>query len=377
MNSNTSDKPWALLLAHAVPDPLGSDERLRAWQLLKLLSQTHRVALACMEDGPVSLPQWRDLQRHAQRVHIEPGRELRRRVRASLQAVAAPLLGSRASLAHPLAGVEALPCREAHAVLATHPALLSDESAIHRLTRVVGPRVVDLCRAAPLSRPNADAAITPTADAPVGSWRGPITVLPPALDRESLRGQTGRSRFDIHGEHDQPDHPTLVLHGEWSRPETRRDHQRLLARVWPGVRQQVPNARLYATAPTADTDRYQQLARADVLCCLPLEPTDAHWPAAQGLALHLPTLVAHHPHATPRPGTRATGNTTQLIHAIAELLTSAPQRHALSTAAAFHDEGEPDTAQQAARMAAVLQPGRLEPRTLPIAPPLPQHARAA
>jgi len=377
MNTNASDKPWVLLLSRAVPDPLGGADRLRAWQLLRLLSRTHRVALACMEDGPVSLPQWRDLGRFAQWVHIEPGRELRRRMRASIDAVTTPLLGTTPTLPHPLAGVDALPATTMHAVLATNPNLLGSYTRLRQLAEVDGPCVIDLGHAGINHRLNADAVITPTAGTPTGAWRGPIAVVPPALDRATLRGQTGRGNVPTRPACLSPEAapPTLVLHGDWSRADTRRDHQRFMGRVWPRVTDLVPHARVCTTAPTADTDRYQQLAEADVMCCLPVDAEDESWPALQGLSLHIPTLVPHRAHALPRPGTQAAGNDAQRIHACIELLTQPELRHTLSTAAAFHDEGEPDIAEQTSRLEAILQPDRLTPQTLPLVPT--RHARAA
>jgi len=273
MNQRSTQKPqaprspWALLLTHAVPDPLGGGQRLRAWQLLRLLSETHRVALACLEDAPVSLPQWRDLQRLASHIHIESAGSVGRRFRASLRRFTG---SAHAGTIHPLDSIESLPCTELHAVVATHPALTASPSRIARHARMIGPVVVDLFSITPLGPYKADTVLTPTADTPVGAHRGPVTVLPPALDRRSLRGQTGRGRLTLQPSSAGASAPTLALHGDWSQPETRRDHQRFLARIWPAIQQRLPDARLVTTAPTANRDRYQQLTQTDVLCTLPL-----------------------------------------------------------------------------------------------------------
>lgn len=65
-------KPTLLMLSHCVPDAVGTPQRTRTWQLLRLVSQSYQVRLAALADGPVSLEQWRAISAYAQSVVFEP-----------------------------------------------------------------------------------------------------------------------------------------------------------------------------------------------------------------------------------------------------------------------------------------------------------------
>lgn len=90
----SSTRPKALLISRCIPDPLGHPARLRAWQLLKLLSQRFDVYLACLYDQPYNLAQWRCLQALTADLHIDrPGIGVR--VARRLGSMKEPLLADR------------------------------------------------------------------------------------------------------------------------------------------------------------------------------------------------------------------------------------------------------------------------------------------
>jgi hypothetical protein len=76
-STDAGGKPALLMLSHCVPqseEAGGEPERARAWALLRLVSQSHRVYLVSLYDGPVRLEHWRALREHAYRVTLEsPG----------------------------------------------------------------------------------------------------------------------------------------------------------------------------------------------------------------------------------------------------------------------------------------------------------------
>jgi hypothetical protein len=160
-SAEVGGKPALLMLSHCVPQPSetgGEPERARAWALLRLVSQSHRVFLVCVHDGPVRLEDWRALRGHAHRVTIESAGILRR-VLARTIGLFDPQTGRsvqmKRDLSHPIASWAAE--IEFDAVLCTHSGLWHFASAVR-------PRIV-MC----------DAAARP------GSPAGSLIVLPDGL----------------------------------------------------------------------------------------------------------------------------------------------------------------------------------------------------
>ncbi len=153
-----------LMLSHCVPAAAGSADRVRAWRLLRLARQTHRVVLACRCDGPLHLSQWRQLQRHADRMVIEP-RRIGRELCGGAVGLMLPGLGSRLAAGEPsLCDLyDAQAGDTVEAVLCTTPALYPHAARLDAPTRFVDatslparsyrPRVDDR-----------DVIVTPTAE---------------------------------------------------------------------------------------------------------------------------------------------------------------------------------------------------------------------
>ncbi len=70
MHDEGHDLPHLLMLSHCVPDPRGTPQRQRAWQLLALAAIHHHVHLLCVQDQPIHLSQWRTLAELAGRIVI-------------------------------------------------------------------------------------------------------------------------------------------------------------------------------------------------------------------------------------------------------------------------------------------------------------------
>lgn len=331
-----ADKPPLLLLSHCVPDPFGHADRARAWQLLRLCSQTHSVALACIQDGPVSLPQWRHINARTTQFAIVPRRR-RRRLAGSLislynHAVANCLSYSNA-LAIPMTWWIAR--QRFEIALATAPVLwpeLLHVDAERRLCDVRGPIsrnyeswALSAFVAAPgwLAHPLArwrwrqarhyqhlEQQIAQTADALLVDRpsvaraferRARRTlVLPHAIDLEAFASLREDHPFSVSP---QSSHPRLVLHTDWRHPHARQ-MERFVRLVWREVRQAVPQATLVQSGPaepirrnpaalpaTTTTNNLRSLFDATVVLSPTGDPDIHRWPILQAMALQRPVIA--------------------------------------------------------------------------------------
>ena len=133
----TTHRPRMLMLSHCVPDAWGGVERARAWQLLRLVSQSHRVSLACYIDAPVNLSQWRAVRSRVDKLDLR-NRPLVPRVRARIRRVCrldpGPALRPDRTMGLPLRrGFE---IDRFDAVLCTHPLFWSCVEPSHTSWRI-------------------------------------------------------------------------------------------------------------------------------------------------------------------------------------------------------------------------------------------------
>lgn len=66
----TTKEKHLLLVCRTTPRPDGDKAQRRNWRLLKIASRTHRVHLATLLDGRLSLVEWRGLARRTEKLAI-------------------------------------------------------------------------------------------------------------------------------------------------------------------------------------------------------------------------------------------------------------------------------------------------------------------
>ncbi len=285
-----TDKPTLLLASHCVPDAVGGVDRVRAWQLLKLTCQTHRVYLACVSDGPVNLVQWRSVHHHVQQVVIE-----------APQAFGFqnwwwpwPTNGNRRSSKHvPLA--EPLARWSTHrrfdAVLCTHPALWPAVRKIPARLRICdlnfysgvtdGHPQPHLCSETHRIATEAD-LLTLHQDVDrnrLANHVCPTIVLPVRVDPvyfTQVRASQLTRRYTQPG-------LCVVVHAQWSDRDPHSRFSWFRRRIWPSVRQAVPDAQLWNTLPGV-SEPFATMRDASLIVCPNNQPGIAPMPVLQAMA---------------------------------------------------------------------------------------------
>ena len=72
MRVSDGNRLGLLRLNHCVPESTSDACRVRVWQMLRLASQSHRIYLVCLKDGPINLTHWLAARYVAEEIFIEP-----------------------------------------------------------------------------------------------------------------------------------------------------------------------------------------------------------------------------------------------------------------------------------------------------------------
>ena len=306
-----SDKPNLLMLSHCIPAALGTPQRVRAWQLLRLTCPTYRVFLAGIADGPVSLDQWRAIADCTDTVVFEPSRLRRKwasRCKRGFDGPAADWLAISAALNEPIHLW--LRDYEFDAVLCTHPGLWPKAdslepkasicdmfglpSRIHRhLAQTCNPvqgwwrdrqtiqwkqsekHVVDNCKVVTFSR-RADHR---------RFWNPPCQsmVIPEALDLES---------YILKARKDNDANPRLLVYADHQSPGGRAAADRFMRKVAPVLQQTLGNIKIERSHSLRCRDPLAQMRRATVVVVPDPESTRAAFPVLQAMALKRPVVAS-------------------------------------------------------------------------------------
>lgn len=281
-------RPTLLLLSRCVPSAVGNARRARAWQLLKLAALSHRVSLVCAVDGPVSLDQWRSVHKHVEHLLLEPLSEV--------------LLLSRRPGQHRRgsAAAELISKHTFDAVMTTDAALWAVGSQLDSPLRICDLDSEEHMKAPGIAsrlfawngRINSrglrerDAAIEEAnlltvshAESDALTFaRHKTVVLSHGIDEDYFPGDETMALSSA-------DRPILALHGDWSRPDSRRRIGGLFRRIWPVIRRAVPDALMSTTYTHDSADARHALKQADVVVSPDPDPLQARWPILQAMAL--------------------------------------------------------------------------------------------
>lgn len=288
------------MVSHCVPSAIGSMDRTRAWQFLKLFSQSHRVHLACLLDGPVNLAQWRTVNGQSQQFVIDTARLPRVSTRWWNK-----LLGRR----NPELGIARKvwtqlienggPTQKFDAILCTHPTLLSNVRSIDAPVRICDLNY-NMCSATPdteLVRSIHESQEMPKVDLLVLSQstdgrtleaqKNETIVMPLQIDPDFFyprRKQTADAPSPT-----RP--PNVVVHCQWEQNSAARATSWFANRIWPSIAQVVPNARLVTTRPGAH-DPYNTLNGASIIVCPDPNPHRPQLHVLQAMAMRKPVIAS-------------------------------------------------------------------------------------
>ena len=290
-HSLTHQKPSLLMVSHCVPNAVGTPDRVRAWQLLKLATQTHTVCLICTKDGPVNLAQWRTVDRQVH--HFVIGNTRPWHQKRSWWAGRIDKEKSETCIRSNAKTLGQLQGRPYDAILCTHPGLWPEIRTLE-----ARQRICDLYpyRHTPRQLSNAQ-RIAAEVDLFIldrgGDWHGladqacPTVVLPNRIDpgffthlhASQITRQYARPGLD------------LVLHGQWHRRHPNRVLTWFGRRVWPSIQQAVPQAQLRHTLP-GHLDPLLTLSDASIVVCPETDPERARLSVLQAIAMQRPVIAS-------------------------------------------------------------------------------------
>lgn len=280
------------MVSHCVPSAVGTIDRVRAWQLLKLAVHTHTVRLVCTHDGPVNLSQWRTVDRQVQHFIIgNTQRHPQRRwwARWSGKPRTETHVNNNAKI------LQQLQSHRCEAIVCTHPSLWSDVRTLEA-TR----RVCDLYPYRHTHQPlpsiqriaeEVDLFILDRGDNRHGlpDRAYPTVVLPNRIDpvffshahASQITRRYARPGLD------------LVLHSQWHRGDCDPLMAWFRRRVWPSIEKAVPQARLRHTQP-GRSDPLLTLSDASVIVCPEKDPERARLSVLQAMAMQRPVIALGH-----------------------------------------------------------------------------------
>jgi hypothetical protein len=312
------------MLSHCVPDAAGDSARARAWQLLCGAASTHRVSLVTLFDGPVSLLQWRRLHRVVEAAQIET----------------APAWSPRFSALqrrHAASRLPGLPCTRAFIRTAeawrdqsgSFDVLLSTHVGLWQVAQTIGANL-SICDLHNRPSQAHDWLAHTESFGVIGAARRAwhrtqarrfdltersvarqcdLIVLGQELDAHRyatepcgklvLPDSVDLTYFDIDAQATSParqeldgDAPKLVIHADW-RHAARSVQGWFKRRVWPQVKQAVPQLDMVYSGPASAPATVQKLQTATVIVS-PLQACDRTlWPILQAMAVARPVIAAH------------------------------------------------------------------------------------
>ncbi len=303
----TTAKPPLLMVSHCVPDALGGEDRTRAWQLLRLAGQTHRVFLACVLDGPVNLAQWRTVNDQTQLIAIESkptGGAMIRRLLSFFNSTAIDPAVASTALVDPIK--QWSNTLRFDAMICTHASLWPDASTVE--SRV---RICDLRTRARRRRRRSDAEQKWRLPQPLRRLTNERSISPESnlviVDDECRHLCDGKpyDLIELKNTIDPdyfaqncaspllkrytPNELRVVVHCDWSYRLSSQSASWFERRVWPSIKQAVPEAKLQNTRP-GSADPSTTLSNASIIVVPVASSTRASLPVLQAIAMRRPVI---------------------------------------------------------------------------------------
>lgn len=310
--SSRRKRPALLMLSHCVPDPMGTADRARAWQMLRLASQTHDVHLACIKDEPVHLNQWRQVHSQTHTIVVEASPWRRETMGRGLSLIA-PNVSDQVRMTSALRRQVRM-MRKDHrydAVMCMHPGLW------HLAERVrANVRVCDLYQ--PMSLAHAMIARQSNSyarqlwhnhrahqRAEVEQYiacRADILTVNSTLAQHNFIDRHCHSLvvpdavdlgyFKLPLSAMQHEAPQVVLHGNWRSRSFWRAKGWFTDEIWPRIKQAVPHAVLTFSGPALSWATVHRLGSASVVVSSLPEISQAVWPTLQAMAMARPVIAS-------------------------------------------------------------------------------------
>ncbi len=306
-----TNQPRLLMICHRFPDMLGSQERMRVWQLLRLVSRAYQVYLVSLVDGPISLVQWRPVQGLVHRLELaidEPRRWLPSWWTRWLAGTRTPPVGdARGVLDWAQTWTQDQPF---DVVLGTHPRLLKRMGEIHASCRVCDVFTPGLLGGEPASDTDGRWRIGHASSRPVsgnvtehGDLNGcdivtinaardrrlfpdrRVVCLPLTLDTEALAPDTSPQRQGDGGP------PVLVFHGDWLNRDLSKTLRGFRRRVWSRTGRVLPQAMLGATRPHGPVSAADLLRGAWAVVVPGHDVISSTASALQAMAMRKPVVI--------------------------------------------------------------------------------------
>jgi len=286
------EKPRLLIASHCIPDAIGGIDRARAWQLLRIATQTHAVDLVCILDGPVNLVHWHIVNDLSQQFVIDSSRtpyykkwwaKLTNKPKASL-GLKNPAFARLIQQTWTDSRFDVILCTDPR--LWPHVRSISAIRRVCDLNRPSYPHrdgVHDQLWAAEVDR----FTVAHATDAYI--FPGPLcqTVnLPILIDVEFFAKINPHPFAPREGCTNR-----IVVHGEWMH-HTNPDIEAWFAkRIWPTVKRAVPDAQLESTRPGSGNP-YAKLCNASIVVCPDVHPQRAELSTLQAMAMRKPTIAS-------------------------------------------------------------------------------------
>lgn len=369
------------MVSHCVPNAIGDVDRARAWQLLRLVSQSHNVYLVCLLDNPVNLAQWRTVNDQSHQFVIDTAKLPHHR-----QWWKTLIGGQKPGLRLPHGRLARLidhgwTGQSFDAILCTHPILLEQIESISTPKRICDlnldtypnrPKLqwnqlfdpqhaatkVDLVI---LSHANNENSM-PT---PIGK----TMVLPLRIDPDFFR--LGQS--DTANPSDSPPPSSVVVHCQWQQRSATAAMKWFMNQIWPSVMQAAPETRLSTTQFGAHDDPYITLDRATIVVCPDPNPQNTQLQAWQAMAMRKPMIafgsvidqlkLTTHPDTPMLLGHREHDWIEYCIH----LLRSAKMRMALANSAGQWINHYPTIEQSGHQLTQILSGAPVKPKPISLA----------
>lgn len=305
-------RPALLMLSHCVPDPMGTVDRARAWQMLRLASQTHDVHLACIMDEPVHLNQWRQVHSQTQTIVVE-NCPIRREAYSRSMSFFASNISDQVRMTSALRRQVRMMRKDTRfdAVMCMHPGLWPLAERVR-----ANVRVCDLYQ--PLSmtheliaqrsnsftkqlwhnhrahqRAQMEQYIARRADIlTVNSALAQHTFLDHHCHSMVVPDAVDLGYFKMPTHESQDNTPQVVLHGNWRSRSFWRAKGWFTHDIWPRIKDAVPNAELTFSGPALSPATADRLSYASVVVSSLTEISRAVWPTLQAMAMARPVIAS-------------------------------------------------------------------------------------
>lgn len=310
--SSGGKRPSLLMLSHCVPDPMGTADRARAWQMLRLASQTHDVHLACIKDEPVHLNQWRKVHSQTHTIVVEDCPMRREWLSYGLSYIA-PNISDQVRMTSALRRQVRLMRKDNRydAVMCMHPGLWPLAERVR-----ANVRVCDMYQ--PMSMAH-DLIAQKSNSYAKQTWhhhrahqraemeqyiacRTDILTVNSALAQHSFLDRHCHSivvpdavdlgYFNLPMHVNQPEIPQVVLHGNWRSKSFWRSKSWFTDEIWPRIKQSVPNAVLTCSGPALSPATVHRLSGASIVVSSLQEIAQAVWPTLQAMAMARPVIAS-------------------------------------------------------------------------------------